>query len=166
MPLDITSDKGSQFTSSLWNEIAHQLRVQLHKTTAYHLKSNGLVERFHRNLKGALKARLQGPYWADELPWVLLGLKTAPTEDLGSSAAELVYGVPLRLPGEFIDPAHQPFLAWAPNDPFYTKVKKTFALSHITPRITLLDCYTTISDIGTALETVWLTYHVFSVCPR
>ncbi|GFR95202.1 Pol polyprotein [Elysia marginata] len=80
--LDITSDRGSQFTSSLWNEIAHQLGVQLHRTTAYHPQSNCLVERFHRTLKGALRARLQGPNWADELPWVLLGLRTAPKEIL------------------------------------------------------------------------------------
>ena len=83
-------------------------------------------------MKGALKTRLQGPNWADELPWVLLGLRTAPKEDLGSSAAELVYGVFLSVPGEFIDPASKPFLACAPNDPFYTKVKKLspFPTSH------------------------------------
>ena len=34
VPLDITSDRGSQFISSLWNVIAHQLVVQLHRTTA------------------------------------------------------------------------------------------------------------------------------------
>ena len=97
VPLDLTSDRGPQFASTLWNEIAQQFGVQLHRTTAYHPQSNGLVERFHRTLKAALKARLQGPNWADELPWVLLGLRTAPKEDLGFSTAELVYGTPLTV---------------------------------------------------------------------
>ncbi|GFN87763.1 hypothetical protein PoB_001426900 [Plakobranchus ocellatus] len=65
VPLDITSDRGTQFSSTLWGEIANQLGVQLHRTTAYHPQSNGLVERLHRTLKAALKSRLQGPNWAD-----------------------------------------------------------------------------------------------------
>ena len=78
VPMDMSSDRGPQFTSALWTEIAHQLGIQIHRTTAYHPQSNGLVERFHRTLKAALKARLQGPRWTDELPWVLLGLRTVP----------------------------------------------------------------------------------------
>ncbi|GFS24613.1 Pol polyprotein [Elysia marginata] len=116
-------DRGSQFTSTLWNEISQQLGVQIHRTTAYHPQSNGPIERFHRTLKAALKARLQGPNGADELPWVLLGLRTAPKEDLGKFAAELVYRTPLSVPGEFIDPTPKPLHACAPNDPFSTCVR-------------------------------------------
>ena len=61
-----------------------------------------LVERFHRHLKSALRARLTGPNWIDELPWVLLGIRTAPKEDLHTSSAELVYGAPLTVPGDFV----------------------------------------------------------------
>ncbi|XP_059822218.1 uncharacterized protein LOC132392411 [Hypanus sabinus] len=63
---------------------------------------NGLVERFHRHLKSALMARLSGHNWVDELPWVLLGICTELKEDLHASSAELVYGTPLAVPGEFI----------------------------------------------------------------
>ena len=45
----------------------------------------------HRDLKAALKCGLSGPNWIEEFPWVLLGIRTAPKEDLGSSTAELVY---------------------------------------------------------------------------
>ncbi|XP_072895273.1 uncharacterized protein CCDC197 isoform X3 [Hemitrygon akajei] len=98
----ITSDRGTQFTSSLWSAVASLLRTQLHHTTAYHPQSNGLVERFHRHLKSALMAHLRGPNWVVELPWVLLGIHTALKEDLHASSAELVYGAPLAVPGEFI----------------------------------------------------------------
>ena len=53
-------------------------------------------------MKASLRARLQGPNWADELPWVMLGIHTAPKEDLGASSAELVYGSPLTVPGDFL----------------------------------------------------------------
>ncbi|XP_059840370.1 uncharacterized protein LOC132401985 [Hypanus sabinus] len=82
--------------------MASLLGTQLHHTTAYHPQSNGLVERFHRHLKSALMARLRGANWADELPWVLLGIRTAPKDDLHTSSAELVYGAPLAVPGEFL----------------------------------------------------------------
>ena len=102
VPADMTSDRGSQFTSELWSVLSQLHGTRLHRTSAYHPQSNGLVERFHRHLKSALMARLDGPNWLDELPWVLLGIRTAPKEDLGCSSAELVYGAPLTVPGDFI----------------------------------------------------------------
>lgn len=102
IPSEISSDKGAQFTSKLWEAMAQLLGMQHRTTTAYHPQANGLVERFHRTLKAALRARLTSPNWVDELPWVLLGIRTAPKEDLNSSSAELVYGAPLTVPGDFI----------------------------------------------------------------
>jgi hypothetical protein len=37
------------------------------------------------------------------LPWVLLGIRSMPKEDCGISSAEMVFGTPLTLPGEFIE---------------------------------------------------------------
>ena len=53
VPGDISSDRGSQFTSSLWNDLAHRLGVKLHHTSAYHPQANGMIERFHRSLKNS-----------------------------------------------------------------------------------------------------------------
>ena len=104
-PSDLSSDRGPQFTSELWNAVADGLGVKLHRTTAYHPQANGLVERFHRSMKAALRAGLTDGNWVDKLPWVLLGLRCAPKEDLQSSSAELVYGQTLRVPGDFIPTA-------------------------------------------------------------
>ena len=57
VPGDISSDRGAQFTSDLWAAMANCLGTTLHHTTAYNPQSNGLVERFHRNLKEAFRAR-------------------------------------------------------------------------------------------------------------
>ena len=48
----------------------------------------------------------QGPHWMDELPLVLLGVRTAWREDPGCSASDLVYGTSLCIPGEFLP--HEP----------------------------------------------------------
>ena len=87
VPAELTSDRGSQFTSELWTTLSQLNGRRLHRTTAYHPQSNGIVERFHRHLKYALMARLTGPDWIDELPWVLLGIRTVPKEDLECSSA-------------------------------------------------------------------------------
>lgn len=110
-PGDITSDRGPQFTSELWTTVAEHLGVKIHRTTAYNPQANGLCERFHRDMKAALRASLTGADWIDRLPWVMLGLCSAPKEDLQASSAELVYGQPLRVPGEFLPDATAPWSA-------------------------------------------------------
>ena len=67
-PSDLSSDRGPQFTSDLWTSVARQLGVSLHRTTAYHPQANGMCERFHRDMKAALKASLTDDGWVDKLP--------------------------------------------------------------------------------------------------
>ncbi|KAL0867492.1 hypothetical protein ABMA27_008276 [Loxostege sticticalis] len=54
-------------------------------------------------IQGPLNALLSGPK-RKVLPLVLLGIRSAWKDDIKSSTAELVYGEPLRLPGEFFTP--------------------------------------------------------------
>jgi transposase InsO family protein len=108
VPTYITSDQGRQFSSALWQGMCERLGVQHLMTTAYHPQSNGMVERAHRQLKDALRARLAGPAWFDHLPFVLLGLRAAPKEDSNVSAAEMAFGAPLTLPGELLPTAEPP----------------------------------------------------------
>ena len=102
VPEVITSDRGVQFTSDVWKILCTRLNIKHVQTTAYHPQSNGMIERFHRQLKDALRSRLAGVDWVAHLPWVLLGLRSAPKEDSGLSSAELLYGTPLTLPGELL----------------------------------------------------------------
>ena len=101
VPSTITTDRGAQFESSLWTELMRLLGTQRIRTTAYHPIANGLVERFHRQLKSALKCLPDTTHWTKALPLVLLGIRTTIKQDLKCTPAELVYGTTLRLPGEF-----------------------------------------------------------------
>lgn len=99
LPETIISDRGAQFTSSLWHELSVMLGTKLQHTTAYHPQSNGLIERFHRHLKDTLRARLAGPHWSQHLPWVMFGIRCAPKDDTKLSPAQLLYGASLKIPG-------------------------------------------------------------------
>ena len=102
VPLEITSDRGRQFISEIWTELCNKLGMVHHRTTSYHPQANGILERFHRQLKASLRARLKNSEnWVDKLPVVLLGIRSTPKDELKCSPAELVYGTTLRLPGEF-----------------------------------------------------------------
>jgi hypothetical protein len=87
----ITSDRGAQFTSALWAALCNLLNISLSPATAYNPQSNGLVERFHRQLKDALQIRATAHGWCDHLPWVMLGVLATFHEDNDFSSAEAVF---------------------------------------------------------------------------
>ena len=66
------------------------------------------MERFHRQLKVSLCARLAGSDWLHHLPLVLLGLWSVPREDSPISSFAAVFGSLLVLPGEFLDSPELP----------------------------------------------------------
>lgn len=101
-PAKITTDQGRQFESQLFVALTNLLGAERIRTTPYHAQSNGLVERWHRSMKAALKARLlENKHWTEELPTIMLGLRAALRSDTQVSAAELTYGQSLRLPSDF-----------------------------------------------------------------
>ncbi len=108
VPTVLTSDRGVQFSSAVWRELCTTLGISHRLTTAYHPQANRLVERFHRQLKDALRARLDNQDLTSHLPWVMLGLRAALKEDCGISSAEMVYGDALTLPGDFLEASTPP----------------------------------------------------------
>ena len=101
-PSHIYCDRGAQFTSALWRNLALFLGAQLLHSTAYHPQAQGLVEQVNRTLKTALKCAESPTDWYDSLPWALLSLRNQPKENLDNhSPNDFVFGEKLRLPGEF-----------------------------------------------------------------
>ena len=55
-PATITTDRGARFESKLWDNLCNKFGIIRNRTTSYHPQSNGMVERFHRQLKAAIMA--------------------------------------------------------------------------------------------------------------
>ena len=104
VPFCVITDNGRQFDSNVWKTVMARLGIEWKHTTPYNPKCNGVVERFHRDLKVALRAHcLQHPSWTKSLPLVLLGLRNAASSE-AQCPAEMTFGRSLSLPGDFWSP--------------------------------------------------------------
>ena len=97
VPDTITTDRGSNYTSNLFKNLMSQLGCKHTTTTAYNPHSNGLIERFHRTLKSALRNG-EDHNWINRLPFILLGLRATFKNEIGCTPAEIMYGCPIKLP--------------------------------------------------------------------
>jgi transposase InsO family protein len=132
IPLSITTDRGPQFESATFNAFCRTFGIQHIRTTAYHPKSNGMIERFHRQLKASLRACDSPQNWITNLPLVLLGLRSSFRPELKATTSDLVYGSPLRLPGDFLQPT-----TVSPSEPADLIVDLRHAMQnllHVAPR--------------------------------
>ena len=91
VPLRLTTDQGRQFESHLFRQLKRLTGSKHFHTTSYHPQANGMVERFHRQLKAAIKCH-QNDRWTETLPTLLLGVRSAWKEDVQATAAEMLYG--------------------------------------------------------------------------
>ena len=108
VPLQLLTDQGSQFLSSLVGHLCKDLGIDQIRTAPYHPETNGVVERMHGTLKPMLsKASQLGLDWVSQLPFALFALRSAPNRDSSFSPYQLVYGHRVRTP---LDILHQ---GWA-----------------------------------------------------
>jgi len=78
VPLILITDQGRQFESALFSQLSAITGFQRLRSSPYHPQANGMIERFHRTLKTALKARKQD--WLFSLPLVELSLRAIPND--------------------------------------------------------------------------------------
>ena len=94
LPHSVQSDQGSNFMSSLFQEVMFQLGIKQRKSTAYHPQSQGALERFHQTLKSMLRAYClqENKEWDEGLPLLLFAVRESVQASLGFSPFELVFG--------------------------------------------------------------------------
>ena len=94
VPKEILTDRGSQFTSDLMDKINELIGVKPMFTTPYHPMCNGRIERQHSILKSVLKKLcISRPKdWDRYIPCALFAMREIPSDSLGFSPFELLYG--------------------------------------------------------------------------
>lgn len=100
IPKVIQTDRGTNFTSRMFNQVLQQLRVKHHKSSVRHPESQGGLERFHQTLKQLLRAYCNelNKDWEEGLPWLMLAAREVVQESLGFSPNDLVFGHKVRGP--------------------------------------------------------------------
>ena len=100
IPEEVLSDRGTQFTSNVMQEVYRLLSVKGLKTSPYHAQANGLVERFNGTLKSMLKklCQEQPKAWDRFLPAALFAYREVPQATTGFSPFELLFGRTVRGP--------------------------------------------------------------------
>ncbi|BHF70280.1 hypothetical protein SprV_0301333000 [Sparganum proliferum] len=154
-PSTITTDRGAQFESNLFQSLLSFLGCTRIRTTAYHPAANGMVERFHCQLKASLRAADDPENWTDHLPLVLLGIRSSFKSDLDCSAAELVFGATVRLPGQMISPTRELQLRILPTSciasgnscGLFPRFRPGHPSPNLTSRKTWRHALTSISDV-------------------
>ena len=110
-PESIHTDRGSNFTSSLLQEVCQMFNIRLTHTPPYNQRSNP-VERAHRDLKASLTALCAGkPHtWEQHLPTALFAQRIAVSQVTGFSPFYLMFGRQPRCPLDLLDPLPSPHL--------------------------------------------------------
>ena len=101
VPLYVITDRGTQFESELFQRLSEMVGFHRIRTTAYHPQTNGMIERTHRTIKAALKARKGN--WCSSLPLILMGLRMSPKLSKTFSPFSAVTGSEMMIPKSIID---------------------------------------------------------------
>ena len=114
VPLLLHSDQGSQFESSLFQELCSLLDIDKTRTAAYHPQSDGLVERFNLTLENMLSKYIASDQrdWDSHLPMLMLAYRSSIHESTGQTPAAMMFGREVTLPidlllGSFPDQKHR-----------------------------------------------------------
>ena len=104
VPATIHSDQGSQFESELFTEMCELLWIQKTRTTPYHPKSDGMVERFNKTLATMLSAYVSDHHndWDVLLPYVMMAYRSAIHETTGCTPNRLMLGREVSTPLDLI----------------------------------------------------------------
>ncbi|XP_061185787.1 uncharacterized protein K02A2.6-like [Saccostrea echinata] len=100
VPEVIHSDQGRQYESRMFKDICSLLGIRKTRTTAFHPKSDGMVERFNKTLATMLSAYVLDHQtdWDKHLPYVLMAYCSAIHESTGYTPNMLMLGREISTP--------------------------------------------------------------------
>ena len=98
LPREIQLDQGSNFISGVFQQIICQLGATQITSSAYHLESQGALERFHSTLKNMIRNFCfeNEKDWDEGVSLLMFAARESIQESLGFSPFELVFGHTVR----------------------------------------------------------------------
>jgi transposase InsO family protein len=106
-PVEIITDRGNNFTTTMLNSYFKLIGIKHVLTSAYHPRSNGAIERFNR-LFGGMLAKYVGDnainQWDEYVDRALFACRVRQHRATGKSPFYMVYGVEAKLPGDELIP--------------------------------------------------------------
>ena len=99
-PKEIQCDRGTNFTSDVFQKTMKELCISQSFSSPYHPESQGALERHHQTLKSLLKKFCieTGSEWDEGIDYLVFVIREVPSESLGVSPFEMLYGRKVRGP--------------------------------------------------------------------
>jgi hypothetical protein len=106
-PLQLLSDRGTNFMSKVLAKVNETLQVKHKRTSPYHPRTNGLTERFNKTLADMLTMYTSSHQrdWDEHLPFVMFAYLTSVHSSTKESPFFLMHGRDARMPTDFILPS-------------------------------------------------------------
>lgn len=98
----LKSDRGTEFTNELMQEICSLLKIEQKFSTPYHHETLGTVERNHRVLNEYFLSFVSEGEWHSWIPYYTFAYNITPHVDTEYSPFELIFGKLPSLPGDQI----------------------------------------------------------------
>ena len=96
----LITDQGRAFMSSFFQETCRVLGIRRTRTTSYHPASNGVIERWHRDLHTGMSHYINASNtnWDTLIPFFLMAHRATPHTVTGYSPFYLLHGREMQLP--------------------------------------------------------------------
>ena len=110
VPLEISTDRGSLFTSKFWESFQQAMGTHLSFSTAFHPQSQGQVERVNQVLEDMLRACVIsfGKKWEVSLPYAEFSYNNSYQASLKMAPFEVLYGRKCRTPLNWSETGERP----------------------------------------------------------
>jgi len=103
-PLQLLTDRGTEFESNLFQELCRYMEIDKLRTTAYRAATNGMVERYHRTLNSILGKIVSHDQrnWCEKVPVAAAAYRASVHEATGYTPNRLMLGREVAAPLDIV----------------------------------------------------------------
>ncbi len=139
MPLQLHTDRGSNFESKLFDSICGLLHIHKSRTTPYRPSANGQVERFNRTLMDAVRCFVgkHQKSWDIFVPQIAGALRSSVNRSTGFTPNRLMLGREVVAPADLVYPCQLGEISGGCSEGYVHDLECSLKLAHETARQTL-----------------------------